>query len=406
MMMRIKVMPEDFIVEEQIELALLDRGPWAVYRVRKVGLTTLEVQTRLAARFGLGRSRVVFPALKDQDAVAIQYAALPPGVPERLEGEGFSAQRVGYRLQPLAPADLHGNAFALVLRDLAADEAEHVARRLADMARHGLPNYFDQQRFGSLSLQGEPIGKAILRRDTEAALRAYLTQPFAGDPRPVRAFKHRAAALWPNGGAIPDWRALFDAAPKPSNFRSVLTYLIDHPTDYRKALNLIPQRLLSIYLAAYQSLLWNAIVAQYLAQVYAAQRVPTATMQVAGRSLPLHLSLGEPALAELATLRVALPEHRARFRPRRVEEVAWQVLQQEGLDLEDLKARILQRAYLARGERSVLLFPEDMQVGPPQGDDRYPGRLALSVRFALPPGSYATLVLKAAQAASVSAEAC
>ncbi|MBM3188112.1 MAG: tRNA pseudouridine(13) synthase TruD, partial [Chloroflexi bacterium] len=43
--MRIKALPEDFVVEEQVRLNPADSGPWAVYRVRKVGLTTLEVQT-------------------------------------------------------------------------------------------------------------------------------------------------------------------------------------------------------------------------------------------------------------------------------------------------------------------------------------------------------------------------
>ncbi len=408
--MRIKVIPDDFQVEEKIDLALLERGPWAVYRLRKEGLTTLEVQTRLATRFGLGRNQVVFPALKDRDAIAVQYATLPPGLSELVDGSGFSAQRLGYRLRPLAPADLRGNLFALVLRDLSAAEAKQIADRLPDIARYGLPNYFDEQRFGSLLPQGaptpvgspvptsEPIGKAILRRDAEGALRSYLTQPFAGDPRPVRIFKHKAAALWPDSRASSDWRALFDVAPKPSNYRSVLTYLIDHPTDYRKALNLIPQRLLSIYLAAYQSLLWNTIVARYLAQLYVAHDIPTATIQIAGRRLPLHLALDEPTLAELAGLCIALAEHRARFSPGPVAEIARQVLQEEGLDLEDLKARILQKAYLTKGQRRALLVPEDIHVGSPRDDDRYPGRHSLTVRFALPPGSYATLVLKAAHA--------
>jgi len=397
--MRIKTIPDDFYVQEEIDLALRDRGPWAVYRVRKVGVTTLDVQTRLASQLGLGRNRVVFPALKDRDAIAVQYATLPAGLPERVEGAGFAAQRVGYRLRPLAPADLRGNAFSLVLRDMEAPEASRVSRRLEELARYGLPNYFDDQRFGSLPAQGEPIGKAVLRRDASAALKAYLTQPFVGDPRVVQDFKRRASALWPDAHATPDWRALFQAAPKPSNFRSVLTYLVDHPADHRKALNLIPQRLLSIYLSAYQSLLWDLIAACYLARVCAEREAPTCIVRIAGRAMPVHLVLDESTLAELAATRVALPEHRARFRSPLVAEIAQQVLHEEGLRLDDLKARILQKAYLPRGERPVLLFPASIQVGSPAPDDRYVGRCAMAVGFSLPPGSYATLVLKAAHAA-------
>lgn len=53
-------------------------------------------------------------------------------------------------------------------------------------------------------------------------------------------------------------------APRPSNLRSVLTFLCDHPRDFRRALNLVIPRVLSLYLTTYQSALWNRIAAGYL----------------------------------------------------------------------------------------------------------------------------------------------
>lgn len=388
--MRIKAVPGDFVVEERAALHLQTAGPWAVYRVRKVGLTTLSGRTRLAAALGVAESAVSLPALKDKDAVSIQYATLPPGLPERVELEGLTAERLGYRAQSLSSADLRGNAFTIVLRDLDAAEAGRLAVRLAQMARDGLPNYFHTQRFGSRTAAGEFIGKAILRRDAEAACKLYLTAPFAGDRRPVRAFKRQAAALWP------DWAAMFAVAPRPSNYRSVLTFLVGHAQDYRKALNLIPQRTLSLYLAAYQSDLWNRIAGAYLQEVCAAARVPLGSLEIAGRRLPVYEALPPALRAELGRVQVPLPEARAVYRSEALARLAAAVLAEEGLTQEALKARILQKAYLTRGSRALLLAPEDVRVEAPAPDERYRGRLALRVAFVLPPGSYATLVVEAA----------
>jgi len=387
---RIKVVPADFVVEEQVHLPLVASGPWAAYRVRKVGLSTLEVQARLASLLKLSKQQVIFPALKDKEAVAVQFAALPAGPAEVVEDTGFRAQKVGFLRRPLRPTDLRGNAFTILLRDLDDEEATHIARRLAEIGRYGLPNYFDQQRFGSLMAEGDFIGKAILRRDAEGALRAYFTQPFLGDPRTVLAFKRAAANLWPN------WPAMLEIAPRPSNYRSVLTYLVSHPTDYRKALNLIPQRLLALYLAAYQSYLWNRIAGTCLARLYQQDGVRASALTIAGQSLPCHTCLTERLLGELSSLHIALPSHQAAF-PVEVADIAQRVLAAEGLALADLKARILKKAYLAKGSRAALVIPGEIKVDAPGEDERFPGRLKLSVRFTLPPGSYATLVLKAAQ---------
>jgi len=66
--------------------------------------------------------------------------------------------------------------------------------------------------------------------------------------------------------------------------------------------------------------------------------------------------------------------------------------------LGDLKARILERAYLPRGRRPLLLWPQELEVDVPRPDERFPGQQALRACFALPSGSYATLVCRVAMA--------
>jgi tRNA pseudouridine13 synthase len=277
------------------------------------------------------------------------------------------------------------------LRDLSADDASRVGERLDRVARYGLPNFFDEQRFGSYCPEPDApdrfIGKTILRRDTAGAVRAYLAHPFIGDPQRVRKFKAVARQHWG------EWAYLLGKAPRPSNYRSVLTYLKDHPEGFRKALNLIPRRLLSLFLVAYQSYLWNEIAGGYLAHKLPAES-PTLTLTILDLTLPTYHTLSSSKLEALSAMRVPLPGHRAVYANPILAEIVQEVLASEDLELNDLKARVLRRAYLPKGQRSLLLFPADAVSHAIEDDDEYVGRQATRVSFTLPRGAFATLVIK------------
>lgn len=387
--MRYKVCPADFVVEEHIKPRFVPEGDFALYRVHKRGITTLQVQAQLARALGIAQSAVICPALKDKQAVAVQHISIRGDGPPSLSGKGFQAQLLGRTERPLAPSDVLANRFTIVIRDLSPAEVSRIQKRAEQVSAFGLPNYFDEQRFGSSPPGEEHIGKYILRRDAVSALRAYMTQPHTGDTARVRRFKSFAAAHWGN------WDALFEAAPSPSNYRSVLTYLRDHPAagerEYRKALNLITRRLLSLYLASYQSILWNRIGGRYLKALLDESR-EYALIEIAGERLPVHYRL--PAHVDRGTA-IQLPNHRAVYADRELSAIVMHVLAEEGLALQDLKARILKKAYLPGGKRALFLFPQQLELSEPLPDERFPGRDKLTLRFTLPRGSYATLVVKA-----------
>jgi tRNA pseudouridine13 synthase len=382
--MRYRVLAEDFRVAEVVHLPRSAGGAYTLYRVHKVARTTLEVQAALARALGCRLAAVHFPALKDRQAVAEQYTSVRAVGPEELRGDGWVARRVGRAHRPLRSGDLRGNRFTAVLRDLAAEEVPAVGERLKLLARAGLPNYFDEQRFGSYSPGQAWVGKTILCGDAEGALRAHLGQDMAGDPPEVATFKAQVRDCWGH------WEHLFDVAPRPSNFRSVLVFLRDHPAGFRQALNLVTPRVLSLYLAAFQSLLWNRTVARFLR----GQGSPASEVEVAGDRLPLYAALPEGLLQEWRALSVPLPHHRAVYTGEWASLFA-EVLAAERMTQDDLKARLLRRAYLGPGTRALLLFPQDAAVLEEEADERFAGRRKLSVRFSLPPGAYATMVLRA-----------
>jgi len=381
--MRIKSLVSDFQVEERISLPE-GQGSYAYYRVEKTGKSTLAVRDEMAARLKVTPSALVFPALKDKAAVTIQYASVRKRGPQEISGSGYAARRVGWGTRALRPSDLDGNHFTVIVRELTAKEAELLGPKIEQLGLYGLLNYFDDQRFGSYA-KGGFIGKEILKRDAERVVHIYLAEEMIGDRRDVREFKRLCASHWGQ------WGYLLHQAPRPSNFRSVITYLKDHPHKYRKAANLINDRLLSIYLSAYQSWVWNQIVGAYIERDGELAR----GIDMLGTRFPV--AEPGPEMLALQEELVDLPRLTARY-VGPFEQPAQAVFERESLGLQEFKARILRRVYLTKGERPVAFLPTAVAVSAPSDDTKFPGRRQLTVEFSLSAGQYATLVLKTAAA--------
>ncbi len=112
--------------------------------------------------------------------------------------------------------------------------------------------------------------------------------------------------------------------------------------------------------------------------------------------LPLCQVLPGGMMEELMSVSIAMPHHRAVYSQPTLAAAAESVLKAENLAIDDLRARILTRAYLSRRRRALLVRPGGLEVGQPLVDERNPGRLKVEVKFTLPRGSCAALVISAA----------
>src|SRR5262249_16808050 len=147
-----------------------------------------------------------------------------------------------------------------VLRAIDADERTVIEERLRQVEAAGLPNYFDDQRFGSVSgAGGEFVGRLLVRGEFEAALKLALAGPYEYDRPEQKQEKRMLLEHWG------DWVACKEQLGR-SHARSLVDYLRVHPGDFKGAVARLRPELRGLYLSAYQSYLWNRILARWLLQ--------------------------------------------------------------------------------------------------------------------------------------------
>ena len=383
--MKLKRQPEDFVVEELPLVRGAKEGKFGFYRLTKRGVGTLEALEEIRRRWDLAARQVSYGGLKDRHAVTIQYLTIFNGPSRPYRNGGIDLEPVGRLDHPYGPNQFRGNRFAVVLRDLSADGAAAAARSLDQIPRDGLPNYFDDQRFGSVGFDGQFIGRAWLLGDHEQAFRLAVAEANPMDRPDARAEKAILRETWG------DWAEAKARLPR-SHTRSLVTYLVDHPADFRGAFARLRRELRSIYFSAYQSHLWNLGLGAMIDRVARPDQRTAVRFKVA--ELPVHHGLDpeqanalRAAMIPLPASRTALPEEGP------VRDAALGVVEREGLTWEGLRIKHLKDVFFSKGYRPALFFPAGL-AHEEADDDLYPGRRLLRLGFELPKGAYATLVVK------------
>jgi len=155
---RLRVEPEDFVVEEDLGFAPSGAGAHVLVKVRKRNANTEWVAREIARAVGCKPADVGYAGLKDRHAVTSQWFSVPSprgaayvgdliAALAHVKGEGFEVLESHAHTKKLPRGALAGNRFVIRVRDVSADDAA-IAERVDAIARSGLPNFFGPQRFG------------------------------------------------------------------------------------------------------------------------------------------------------------------------------------------------------------------------------------------------------------------
>lgn len=259
---KLRTLPGDFIVEE---IPLPEKGgtggPYLICRLTKTNWELQHAIKEIAKRLGISHRRIGWAGTKDRNAVTQQRISLYNVTAEQVSGirlKDITLEPLGQVNEALSLGDLQGNRFDIVVRDCDPVDLETRVRTTSEMVSQGIPNYFGLQRFGATRPVTHLVGEWILKRDFEQAVVTYVGQEFPGEPENVRAvrtafFKTRDIQV-----------ALHELPPQMSFERAMLHHLHTHPDDYSGALLELPPKLLSMFVSAFQSYLFNSVLSQRL----------------------------------------------------------------------------------------------------------------------------------------------
>ena len=252
--------PEDFQVYEiPLEQKGGTTGPYLICTLEKTNWELQHAVKEIAKRLGISHRRIGWAGTKDRNAVTRQWISIYNITAEQVAAvrlRDILLEPVGHANRALSLGDLLGNRFDLVIRDCESmnlrEPVPPITRTIAD----GVPNYFGLQRFGVIRPVTHRVGEWILRGDYEQAVVTYIGQEYPGEPEPTKAIR---SAFFATRDPEP---ALRNLPLHLSYERAMLHHLYTHSNDYEGALRELPPKLLSLFISAFQSYLFNCALSQ------------------------------------------------------------------------------------------------------------------------------------------------
>ncbi|MBN1385943.1 tRNA pseudouridine(13) synthase TruD [Candidatus Woesearchaeota archaeon] len=315
-MFRIKQIPEDFKVFE-IADHIPSEGPFLIYKMKKTGWNTLDAVSLIAKSLKIPLKSIGFAGNKDKHAVTEQYVSIK-SQKSRVDALYLKDIELDYVCTSKDP---------ISLGDLDGNRFEIIVRNIDKRPEKivSIVNYFDEQRFSDKNVE---IGRRLVKRD----------------------FSGAAGLLGVSGN-------------NPVNLLRSLT-----------------KKKIIFFIHAYQSYLWNKIVALYL-------------QKRNDDLVSIPYSLGDFVFPDdFIDIRIDIPGFGSEYSSdmHLVEDV----LSGEGITLRDFVLREFPELSAEGVPRNICVKVKDMEIGELEPDELNVGKKKCSITFSLPKGSYATLVIK------------
>jgi tRNA(Glu) U13 pseudouridine synthase TruD len=306
-MYKIKQKPEDFIVSEIFSPELKKEGQYAYFRLKKTNYNTIDAVRRIADAIFIPEKNIGFAGSKDRQAVTSQIISVKTSddrKPSQIQGlklKDIELEFLGKSDNPVSLGSHEGNQFTITVRNLESAPKKINTKFI---------NYFGDQRFGT---NNSEIGKAIVKKDFKKAVE------------------------------------LIDRD-------ECREQLEKNKTDYVGALIKIPKKLMTLFVHAYQSEIWNRI----------AEKVDAEEFSTPGFDIS---------------------------KDKQVAMIIEAELKKDGLSSRDFIIRQIPNIHTEGAVRTKWAEAENLKILEESADELNQGKKKLVLSFSLKKGAYATVFL-------------
>ncbi len=257
---KLRIKPEDFQVTEQTTIDTHNvNGKHLIIKITAKNWDTHLLVRALANKLHISQKRINFAGTKDKRALSTQYMSLYNISEEHLSTIHISDTQITpicRSTSPLRIGQLVGNQFNIIIRDLPSTLTNQTIQHLIEPIQSlgGFPNYYGIQRFGIIRPVTHLIGYHIIRGKFKNAVMSYIANPHSSESEKIYSLRKQLQVTH-------DFSSALKTYPRTLSFeRSMLHHLVNHPDDYIGALQTLPKNLLTLFVNAYQSYLFNKIL--------------------------------------------------------------------------------------------------------------------------------------------------
>ncbi len=271
---QLKVMPEDFVVEEIPLYLPCGEGQHVYVEIEKRGISTFGAIKDIARALKVPRQAIGYAGLKDAFAITRQTISInnmSEKAVEALDLPKVKILSVSRHRNKLKTGHLAGNRFIIRVREVTEESIPAAQMILDRLHKEGAPNYFGEQRFGHRD-NTHRLGEMLIRGDFERFVTEYLGSPQAHERADVQAARQLIdEGLWAE--ALEQW------PHQLSDEKRVLAAIAKNGLSAETVYKSIDKKMKGFFVSAYQSYLFNQLLAQ---------RLPTITQLQQGDVAYIH----------------------------------------------------------------------------------------------------------------------
>ena len=314
---KLKQIPEDFTVREvfDIDKILSDSKDYTYFVLKKKMCNTTDAVVSIAKFLGVHSREIGYAGAKDKRAMTTQYCSAKGNIIGKLEH--FKNNRIGVEVigngaQPISLGDHEGNEFEITIRYL--DNTDFTKKIKSN--KFEFINTFGEQRFGRNNVE---IGLAMIKGNFKEA---------------VELIK----ASHPSFG--------------------IDEHLKKSPNDYVGSIRQYPRRLLTMFVYAYQSKIWNKLALKFEEDI------------------------------------IPVPGFGVEYENSEIKSFVEKELEIDNLTFRDFIIRELPEIRAEGTTRQRVAIASELEIKEISEDNLNKGRKKVVLKFRLPKGSYATEFIK------------